>query len=263
MATEDTSLLNPDRNAGGEETSKASYSFLAGAKEVCIKGPLNILFVCVPFAIISHFLYWPEGVTFVLSVLSLVPLAERLGFCTEQLALHSNDSIGGLLNATFGNATELIVAIAALNKHMYRLVQLSLLGSITSNLLLVLGTSFFAGGIKYHTQHFSKISSRVNSVLLMLAAMCLIFPSALDLSGEMTETGTLGSSRACSLFLFVLYGVFIYYQVSGFLLCILSTNLSSWYIFKPCLTSYLLYYFLVFVNCLPVVVHSPKQLRRD
>lgn len=186
---------------------------MSGAKEVIIGGPLNILLVCVPFGIISYFVGWPDAATFIFSILALAPLAERLGFITEQLALHTNETIGGLLNATFGNATELIVSIAALSKGLFRLVQLSLLGSVLSNMLLVLGTAFLFGGLKYRTQYFSKASSHVNSSLLMLGVMALLFPNVLTMSGEETKMGEMQLSRGISLLLFVLYALFIGFQV--------------------------------------------------
>ena len=136
-----------------------------------------------------------------------------LGFCTEQLAIHTNEALGGLLNATFGNATELIVAITALYKGLFRLVQLSLLGSILSNLLLVLGCAFLFGGMRNKTQEFNKITSQVNSALLMIGMMALLFPTVLVSSNFVNNDGNLAFSRAVSVFLFLTYGVYIYFQV--------------------------------------------------
>jgi Ca2+:H+ antiporter len=129
--------------ADSEKKDGNVITFLESAKAMATTGSLNILLLLLPIAIISYGAGWPDAATFIFSLLALAPLAERLGYVTEQLALHTNESIGGLLNATFGNATELIVAITALNKGLYRLVQLSLLGSILSNMLLVLGSAFF------------------------------------------------------------------------------------------------------------------------
>lgn len=194
------------------------YSFNAGAWEVCIAGPLNILFVCVPFAFCAKFLSWGDSSVFILSLLALAPLAERLGYITEQLAIHTNETIGGLLNATFGNATELIVAIAALYKGLFRLVQLSLLGSVLSNMLLVLGTAFFFGGLQSQTQYFGKISSQINSTLLMLSTCGVMFPTVMSLSGQVTSIGELGFSRATSIILFVVYFAFLTFQVQSIIL---------------------------------------------
>lgn len=180
-----------------------------------LDGPLNLLLFCIPAAFVTYYSYpsLPEAIPFILSVLSLAPLAERLGFLTEQLSLHTNETIGGLLNATFGNATELIVAIIALYKKLYRLVQLSLLGSILSNMLLVLGTAFLCGGMKHSTQYFNKINAQVNSVLLMVSTMGIIFPTILILVNKQEMLTNLQLSRGSSLICFLLYILLIYFQV--------------------------------------------------
>ena len=96
---------------------------------------------------------------FTFSLLAIAPFAERLSYVTEQLALHTSQTLGGLLNATFGNVTELIVSLFALRAGLLRIVQVSLLGSILSNLLLVLGTAFLVGGIKYPSQVLARLST--------------------------------------------------------------------------------------------------------
>jgi Ca2+:H+ antiporter len=140
-------------------------------------------------------------------------MAERLGFVTEQLAMHTNETIGGLLNATFGNATELIVAISALYRGLFRLVQLSLLGSVLSNILLVLGCAFWFGGLYHTDQTFGTISSQMNSTLLILATMGILLPTVLSGTNKESRLGELGYSRGTSLVLFFLYFGFIYFQV--------------------------------------------------
>lgn len=189
------------------------YSFSAGARAIILTGPLNLLLIAVPIGIIGYFAGWNDGVVFAFSLLAIAPLAERLGFCTEQVAIHTNDSIGGLLNATFGNATELIVAISALARGLYRVVQLSLLGSILSNMLLVLGCAFYFGGLRFKEQKFNKVTSQINSPMLMLATMSCLFPAVLTLSNTENSDGELLMSRAVSLFLLMSYGLFIYFQV--------------------------------------------------
>lgn len=190
------------------------YVFKEGAIAMIKTGPLNILLVFVPLAFISYFSHWSDGVTFAFSLLGIAPLAERLGFCTEQLAIHTNDTIGGLLNATFGNATELIVALLAISKKLYRLVQLSLLGSILSNLLLVLGCAFFFGGIKFKVQRYSKIASEVNSTLLLLATIAIVYPSVLTMNSRANLPEVQIYSLVISILLFIIYWIFIYFQVS-------------------------------------------------
>ena len=107
---------------------------------------LNLLMLCTPFAGLAYYGGGSDGVVFTLSLLAIAPFAERLSYVTEQLALYTSETLGGLLNATFGNVTELIVSLFALRKGMLRIVQVSLLGSILSNMLLVLGCAFFFGG---------------------------------------------------------------------------------------------------------------------
>ena len=136
--------------------------------EVLLGTRLNVLLLCAPLAVASDWLRWDGTVTFVAALLALCPLAERLGYVTEQLALHTSATIGGLLNATFGNATEMIVSLFAIKSGMLRIVQLSLLGSVMSNLLLVLGTAFFLGGLRHDVQTFSADSVKASISLLML-----------------------------------------------------------------------------------------------
>lgn len=212
MLGESLTPYRKEEETGKNEPEKV-ISFKDSAYEIFFTSWLNVLLACVPIAIICYIGGWSSVATFVFSLLALAPLAERLGFVTEQLALHTNETIGGLLNATFGNATELIVSIAALAKGLYKLVQLSLLGSILSNMLLVLGTAFFCGGLQFETQFYNKVSSQVNSTLLMLSVMGILFPTALYQSGKCSKLGELGLSRGTSLILFVLYFGFIYFQV--------------------------------------------------
>jgi Ca2+:H+ antiporter len=195
------------------DANAVNHTFVSTLKPMALTGPLNLLLLCTPVAMISYYAEWPSTVTFIFSLIALAPLAERLGFVTEQLAMHTNDTVGGLLNATFGNATELIVAITALKRGLFKLVQLSLLGSILSNLLLVLGTSLFCGGLRHSLQHFGTISSQMNSTLLMLATMGILFPTILSNTYQESNLGELGYSRATALILFLLYFAFLYFQV--------------------------------------------------
>jgi Ca2+:H+ antiporter len=181
---------------------------------IVLEGPLNFLLIAIPISLSTYWLSVPDGITFIFALVALAPLAERLGFITEQLALHTNDTIGGLLNATFGNATELIVAVIALYKKLYRLVQLSLLGSILSNMLLVLGTAFLFGGVRHKEQRFNKAQVIVPSNLLMLSTMAILFPTVLVLLNGGTMSDNLKVSRGSSALAFCLYVALIYFQVS-------------------------------------------------
>lgn len=193
--------------------SKHGYHFIDGVRAVLLHGPLNGLLICGALLPPAWYMEADDSVLFILSLLCLAPVAERLGYVTEQIAIHTSDTIGGLLNATFGNMTELIVGLVALRQGYYRLVQLSLLGSILSNLLLVLGSSFLVGGMRYPIQKHGKITSQINSSLLMVAAMGLLFPTILTLSEQETTLGELDLSRGAAVILLFLYFSFLYYQV--------------------------------------------------
>jgi Ca2+:H+ antiporter len=140
---------------------------------------LNWLLVFVPVAIGLEF-FRPEAHVYIFlsACLSVVPLAGWLGNATEQIAHHAGEGIGGLLNATFGNAAELIIAIAALQKGLYDVVKASLTGSLIGNILLVFGASALAGGLRYKKQQFNRTASSSQAVLLTLAAIGLIIPAS-------------------------------------------------------------------------------------
>ena len=138
-------LVSPSRK--GRQPATRCSGALAEARSslwhMALGTKMNVLLVCAPLGVASDRLGWGSGVSAVLSLLALCPLAERLGFTTEQLALRTNDTLGALLNVTFGNATELILSIVALREGEIELIQMSLVGSILSNQFLVLGS---AGG---------------------------------------------------------------------------------------------------------------------
>lgn len=134
---------------------------------------------------------------FVLSVLAIVPLAALLSHATESVAAKTGDAIGGLLNATLGNLTELVIALTALAAGQYTLVKASIAGAIVTNTLFMLGASFFLGGLKHHTQEYNPGSARMQASLLFLATIALLIPSAVSQSDfvggvEFTRTLSLG-----------------------------------------------------------------------
>ncbi|KAK8623091.1 hypothetical protein V6N13_117984 [Hibiscus sabdariffa] len=158
-----------------------------------------------------------QGWVFILGLLGIMPLAERLSYITEQLAFYCGPKVGDLLNATFGNATELIVSIYALRTGRMQVVQLSLLGSLLSNLLFVLGMAFFSGGIVRKVQVFDKETAVVNSGLLLMAVMGLVFPASLHSTGTELHFGTseLALSRVSSCVLILAYLVSIFFQLKN------------------------------------------------
>lgn len=144
--------------------------------------------------------------------LAIVPLAKLLGEATEQLALSVGQTLGGLLNATFGNAVEMIIAIFALREGLTEVVKGSLVGSIVSNLLLVLGMCFFCGGLQYNTQRFSPTGARAQYSLLLLAVLALVIPTVVLLTGARPDSELL-ISRGCAIVLAVLYICYLVFQL--------------------------------------------------
>ena len=143
--------------------------------------PLLWLLAIVPVLYAAHSLK-PEAHTllFVLSILTIVPLAVLLSHATESVAAKTGDAVGGLLNATLGNLTELIIALAALRAGQYGLVKASIAGAIVTNSLFMLGASFLLGGLKHHVQEYNRGNARLQAGLLFLATIALLMPSAIS-----------------------------------------------------------------------------------
>ncbi|KAI8142801.1 calcium/proton exchanger [Fennellomyces sp. T-0311] len=179
---------------------------------------INVLVVFIPIGIASHFV-WSPTVTFILNFIAIVPLAKLLGFATEDIALRTGEVIGGLLNASFGNAVELIISIISLTQNLVVVVQASMLGSILSNLLLVLGMCFWFGGIRYQEQKFNETVAQTSASLLFIATTSLLLPAAFHASvgsAETTEDLTsdiLNISRATSIILLVIYFSYLFFQL--------------------------------------------------
>lgn len=138
---------------------------------------LRLLLIFIPISIIGEFIHLSPTITFILSALAIIPLAGLMGEATEEISFYSGPRIGGFLNATFGNATELIISFFALKAGLFEVVKASISGSVIGNILLVLGASMLAGGIKYKTQAFNKQALEVNSSMLLFAVIGLIIPA--------------------------------------------------------------------------------------
>jgi Ca2+/H+ antiporter len=143
---------------------------------------LNVLLLAAPASWILRGTHPASPWIFITAAVSLVPLAGLIGDATEQLAHRAGPALGGLLNATFGNAAELIIAVVALRQHHVELVKASITGSIIGNLLLVLGLSFFAGGLGRRSQKFNRTAATNATALLFLAVVALVMPAVFDLS---------------------------------------------------------------------------------
>ncbi|XVF76951.1 hypothetical protein PTKIN_Ptkin14bG0001400 [Pterospermum kingtungense] len=186
-------------------------------KTVLLSKKFNLLIPFGPLAILVEKKTGQDGWVFILGLLGIMPLAERLGYTTEQLAFYSGPTVGGLLNATFGNATELIISIYALRTGKIRVVQLSLLGSLLSNLLFVLGCAFLFGGIVRKQQVFNKGIAVINSGLLLMAVMGVLFPAFLHSTKTEVHFGIseLALSRATSCIMLPAYVAYIIFQLKN------------------------------------------------
>src|SRR2546430_10251922 len=171
--------------------------------------PLLWMLIFVPAVLIAAKIV-PAAYTvlFVLAVLAIVPLAALLSHATESVAEKTGDAIGGLLNATLGNLTELIIALAALHAGEYMLVKASIAGAIVTNSLFMLGASFLLGGLRYHVQEYNRAGGRLYSALLLMATVALLAPSAVaDLDLAHGEALTQKLSLGLAVLLIVAYGL--------------------------------------------------------
>lgn len=163
-----------------------------------------LVLTCMPLSVIGSLLKWPQTIMFVVYCVTIVAIAFYIGRATESLAIHTGSRIGGLLNATFGNAVELIISIFALKAGMIGIVLASLTGSVIGNLLLVAGLSFFVGGLKYKRQTFNIYDARHNSSLLIFAIIvAFIIPKVFSLN--MPETKIITLNIAISIIMIALY----------------------------------------------------------
>lgn len=195
-----------------------------GTKLTLASSPVNYLLVFVPLGLAAGALGWSSNAVFWINFLSIVPLALILAFATEELAEHTGQTIGGLLNATFGNAVELIVSVIALKENQIRIVQASMLGSILSNLLLVLGCCFLAGGFTRVQQTFNQTVAQTMSSLMALATAGLLIPAAFHASmptpegvfpdpNSDSDSKILSLSRGVALILLLLYILYLVFQL--------------------------------------------------
>lgn len=181
---------------------------------------VNVLLVFVPVGIIAGALGWNPTAVFVLNFIAIIPLAALLSFATEELSAKLGQTLGGLMNATFGNAVELIVSIVALKQGEIRIVQSSMLGSILSNILLVLGCCFLAGGIHEQERGFNETVASTMSSLMAVASASLIIPATLYAvmrndkpKDPDTDQNILVLSHGTSIILLLLYILYLYFQL--------------------------------------------------
>ncbi|KAI5923547.1 Sodium/calcium exchanger protein-domain-containing protein [Camillea tinctor] len=199
------------------------------AKATLLSSPVNVLLFAVPIGIVAGSTGWDPIAVFTINFFAIIPLAAVLSFATEEISVELGEALGGLLNATFGNAVELIVSIIALKERQIEVVKSSMIGSILSNLLLVMGMCFFFGGIVNMTdehgngreQRFASITAQTTSSLMTLSAASIILPGTLfmvigaargDKEPERTKT-ILSLSRGTAIILLALYVLYLVFQL--------------------------------------------------
>ncbi len=173
------------------------------------------MLVFAPVAIIARLLNADPVIVFGLSALGLIPMAKLIGEATEELAVYTGPKIGGLLNATLGNAAELIITIFAINAGLLDLVRASITGSIIGNLLLVLGLSLLLGGLKHGTQTFDRRTAGLNATLLVLAVVVLAIPSLFDRALIEVPASELLFSEGVAIIAIILYGLSVLYSFTA------------------------------------------------
>ncbi|KAL3365188.1 hypothetical protein AABB24_010372 [Solanum stoloniferum] len=196
---------------------------LVNFQEVILGTKLCLLLPAIPLAILAQYYHFARPWIFAFSLLGLAPLAERVSFLTEQIAHFTGPTVGGLLNATCGNATEMIIGLFALYQRKIHVLKYSLLGSILSNLLLVLGSSLFCGGLANikKEQRFDRKQADVNSLLLLLGLLCHMLPLMYRLAlgpsinniNNNVATSILGLSRVSSIGMLIAYAAYLFFQL--------------------------------------------------
>lgn len=211
MSTEQTPLVGTQ--------SDVLDKIIKNTKITLTSSPVNYFLIFVPLGLLAEPLGWSANFRFWLNFFAIIPLAGLLAFATEELASHVGETLGGLLNATFGNAVELIVSIIALKENQVRIVQASMLGSILSNLLLVLGCCFIAGGYNRVQQRFNQTVAQTMSSLLALATASLLIPAAFhatlpkSTTKEQGDNLILSLSRGASIVLLIVYILYLFFQL--------------------------------------------------
>jgi len=168
----------------------------------------------IPVSIAAHYLEWGAVVVFITACLAIVPLAAFMGTATEEIAVVVGPNLGGLLNATFGNATELILAFVALKAGLVEVVKATITGSIIGNLLLVMGFAMFLGGLRYKEQTFQPVAARLNASTMNLAVIALLLPTAVEYTSSGVGEKTLQQlSVAVAIVLILVYGLTLLFSM--------------------------------------------------
>ncbi|PKX98463.1 putative sodium/calcium transporter [Aspergillus novofumigatus IBT 16806] len=194
---------------------KQKFTAVGQLKATLFNSWMNLLLIAAPVGIALNYVDVDPVAVFVVNFIAIIPLAAMLSYATEEIAIRTGETIGGLLNASFGNAVELIVAIIALVDKEVLIVQTSLIGSMLSNLLLVLGMCFFFGGVNRLEQHFNPVVAQTAASLLALAVASLIIPTAFHAWSGAGTVGIAPLSRGTSIILLFVYGCYLFFQLKS------------------------------------------------
>ncbi|KAK0746527.1 Sodium/calcium exchanger protein-domain-containing protein [Schizothecium vesticola] len=203
-----------DRTFFKHITPKEPFTVRNQIRRTLFNSWLNVLLIAAPVGIAINYVPSIGGVAvFIVNFVAIIPLAAMLSFATEEIALRTGETLGGLLNATFGNAVELIVAIIALIDKKVVIVQTSLIGSILSNLLLVMGMCFLFGGLRRQEQYFNTTVAQTAASLLALAVAAVIVPTVFDLASNTPQGDVAKLSRGTSMILLFVYAAYLLFQL--------------------------------------------------
>ncbi|KAK5213801.1 hypothetical protein LTR72_012332, partial [Exophiala xenobiotica] len=222
-------VSQPLEDREDRQTRMSKYTLWSQIRATMFNSWINVLFVFSPIGIALYYAHINPVAVFIVNFIAIIPLAAMLSFATEELALRVGDVLGGLLNASFGNAVELIVSIIALAKDEVLIVQTSLIGSMLSNLLLVMGMCFFFGGFNRLEQAFNLTVAQTASSLLFLAVSGLIIPTVFAAwagtsNGTTADRGTQSAnlklsiaalSRGTAVLLLIVYGCYLFFQLKS------------------------------------------------
>ncbi|EXJ55377.1 Ca2+:H+ antiporter [Cladophialophora yegresii CBS 114405] len=219
---------NEEASDDNNGKDKRKFTVWSQIRATLFNSWINVLLIASPVGIAVYYAGVNPVAVFVINFIAIIPLAAMLSYATEEIALRTGEVIGGLLNASFGNAVELIVSIIALAKDQVLIVQTSLIGSMLSNLLLVMGMCFFFGGINRMEQAFNVTVAQTASSLLFLAVSSLIIPTAFEqwartgnnsstttATTENAKPGVAQLSRGTAILLLVVYACYLFFQLKS------------------------------------------------
>mmetsp|Transcript_35907 Transcript_35907/g.86442 ORF Transcript_35907/g.86442 Transcript_35907/m.86442 type:complete len:419 (-) Transcript_35907:90-1346(-) len=204
-------MRNPAADDDDDER-KGPCSQLVALGGVLAGNPLSLLLVFVPIGIYAYWAEWSKAWIFTTNFLAIVPMAWLIGKTTEDLAEATGQIMGGLINATFGNIVEMLLCVAGIQQGQLQVVRCTLVGSILSNLLLVLGTAFMYGGMYYPEQRYKREGALVHSSLLMFSVLAMALPTMLFISLQ-HDRYLLQVSRWESVLMLALYCQYLYFQM--------------------------------------------------